>query len=130
MLPITTDRLKKLKVRDSLFLVGDEFYKRDSTSFNTYDVVVSKITRKYITVNIPNLNTEKVFRLETGKLKSIYPSSFTLYENEQDWKDDMEADNLHSLIKGLFNSYQKRGNLNYTLEQYRKVVEILNIKVN
>lgn len=95
-------------------------YRRSAKASEPQEVVVTAVGRKYFSLE----NIRGNFDLETLKLVSQYSSSLTIYLSLQQLEDENEIAELSRSIRASFGQY---GNLPFTLDQLRKIAEIINI---
>lgn len=76
---------------------------------NGYKVKVTKVGKKYFSVaSINALQFTKEYHIENWKEKTEYTPSYHLYETEQDWLDEVEAEKLQTRIQSYFNTYNRK----------------------
>jgi hypothetical protein len=83
-------------------------------------VIVEKVGNKYFSCH--NGYYSRKYNISNWMEYSQYMPNSILYEKEQDWLDKKEAEEIFRKLRELFTSY---GKINFTLEQLRKVQEIL-----
>lgn len=87
----------------------------------TYKSVVTKVGRKYITVEFNNRYGEEQFDIESGNNLYKYGSAdYKLYLTKQDVIDDYKVDELFSLIKSKFGWSNT-----FALDQLERIVKIV-----
>lgn len=107
--------------------VGQKVWVDPSKSFRNskepYEATVSKVGRKYF--ELEDGFREK-YDLENGR--QVLDSSYVkkVYLTFQEITDKHERDKLYSTLRAKFSDY---GTPKYSLEQLRKVAEILNIEI-
>lgn len=87
-------------------------------------VVVKKLGRKYFTVGIEGKSyLDEQCYLDTWDEKSIYSSTFILYETEQEWRDEEEAEEILADIRSKFG--HRVGWRNFPLSALREIAAIM-----
>jgi hypothetical protein len=84
-------------------------------------VTVKNVARKYFTVDHDGYDVE--FHLQDWQQKTEYCRDYKLYETEQSWADEKEAQEIINKIVEVFNY---RGSVkNFSLEKLRKIMELI-----
>ena len=102
-------------------VVGETLYA--STRNGVMPVEVTAVGRKYFTVRINYWLTR--FHLDTWREVTAYSSTIRLYESEQVWMDELEADILRGKIGNAFSVYGFRAKI--PLPALRQIAGILGI---
>jgi hypothetical protein len=114
----------KPKVGDELFLVDVGNAARNGRG-SQRKCVVSKVGRKYFDVTYGDRCPSTVtFVIATRHQKTEYCANAALYDSEQHWADSVLADKLGRKIA---DSFRYSCGSSFTLDQLRKVAEILEI---
>lgn len=89
-------------------------------------VTVTRVGRKYFTCETDDRWKFKAeYHLDTWSERTEYIANSCLYESEQEWNDESDANLINSEIRGFFRDY---GKPKCTLTQLRQIAAILGIK--
>lgn len=112
--------MRKPNIGDELFLVHNV---RPHVQ-QTYKVTVTKVGRKYFYVEL--YGWEYPFKLDTWRYHTDFDRwQYVLYENQQDYLDEVELENLKDSFRKAF---AFGSNKKITLNQARRIGAILEEK--
>lgn len=123
-------QVNKPKVGDQLTLVNCGNLVSGGGKPNPRDCTVVKVGRKYFFIaeegNEEREHCWKKFHIEGRIQVKEYCINYTLYNNLQEYLDEKEKWRWQDIMRETFGTWGRR---DITLEQYRKIAEILNIKI-
>ncbi|WPZ08783.1 beta barrel domain-containing protein [Roseivirga spongicola] len=112
------DRInKKPEIGQAVFLRPNEFGNAFRRSKDIKTSVLSKVGRKYVTVEGFGL-----FEISTGRQKTELTPDYTLYFDEAELALQLEQEDLVDRIKNAIPTY---GKWNLEVEKLRKIAEIM-----
>ena len=113
--------MRKPNVGDILFIVSSTFSGKNP---KTESVEVIKVGRKYFDVSYVGSSIFSwTFFIENWHEKTDYCSRVSLYESEQEYRDYVEKCEWSTKFRRFFEGFCS----NVTLEQYRKIADILGL---
>jgi hypothetical protein len=112
-----------MNVGDKVFLkaVGNNARGRKEVLIEEYQIV--KIGRKYFEVSKENSSWTIKFHIDGKRQVTDYTPDWSLYFSKQEILDEQEVSKLTGSIKKVFDTY---GKVNLTLDQLRRINEIIN----
>ncbi|PYY28307.1 beta barrel domain-containing protein [Paenibacillus illinoisensis] len=116
-----------MKSGDIVFLkaVGNNARYRNDTYVEEY--VVGSIGRKYFDVYKDGNKSRTIkFRLSGLRQHTDYSPDWKLYFSMQEILDEEESERLSGKLREIFNSY---GKINLTLDQLRRISQIVNEQI-
>jgi len=111
----------KLCVGQTIWIVPSHYYRSDNKE--PKEVVISKVGRKYF--ELEGYNRSK-FNIETLQEENETNYKSQCYLTLQEILDEREIEKLTSQLKNIFGTY---GKLDLTLEQLRKITDIVGGKI-
>ena len=114
--------MRKPIIGEELYLIQEEKNKDKIIGY----VKVITVGRKYFKIDYPIYVGYSNFYINSWKQKTEYSQEYYLYENEKAYLDKLETDKY---IRILHNNLY-HGWYGYSLYQLKKIVEILEIKID
>ena len=111
----------KLCVGQTIWIVPSHYYRSDNKE--PKEVVISKVGRKYF--ELDGYPRSK-FNIETLKEENETNYKSQCYITLQEILDEREAERLTNQLKNIFGTY---GRVNLTLEQLRKISDVVGGKI-
>lgn len=107
---------------------GNRLRYRQDRQPKIFDGTVTKVGRKYFHVEVDTgYKSTREFCLETWVEKTNYTADYIAYPDRQEYMDTRERERLETLIRRTFDGYAPKP---FTLQQYQKVVEVLELQKN
>jgi len=114
--------MNKPQVGDKLYLVEAGHRGADSG-----ECTVTKVGRLYFEVHSETVYIRETrFKLDDWRQKTEYSVTYRLYQNEQTYRDQIEAHKWADLYRVTFGSHSRA---KFTLDQYRQASKILGIEI-
>lgn len=86
-------------------------------------MIVDSVGRKYFALKYPDWNITVEFHIDTWRQKTEYCEDHKLYETEQEWLDEKEAE---TICRAIRNSFEYGHNVKkLSLTDLRKINEII-----
>lgn len=103
--------------------IGQTLYRLPIGNLTLTPVVVKSVGRKYFSVHPQDDKwNETKHHIDSGLEVSDYTVGKTLYQTEQEYRDEVELNRLNSNLQKAFNYF---GQCQFTLDQLRAVSAIL-----
>lgn len=99
-----------LEVGKEVFLVKDgtnsgRWARQNKQPYDTYTATITKVGRKYFTVTTNEYHHEIKFEVDGLRQYSNYVPDYSLYENEETYKQAEQLRAMRSVISGFVNRH-------------------------